>query len=212
MATTDKNERKDDEDGGRGKQALASEQREQKNAPALQRERRSASARPMFPMVGPLGLMRRLFDDLAQLAGVGNEPGPAQPASKQAQGPEGTTFAPRVDVARRDGKLVVQVDLPGVAAENITAVIEDDGLIIEGERRDERQFQEGNVWRSELLYGRFQRVIPLPEGVDPESVEARFENGVLEIALRAPEQKHTGKQIDIKSEGKTGQPRQAESH
>ncbi|MDB4960638.1 MAG: heat shock protein Hsp20 [Myxococcales bacterium] len=206
--TTDKTERKDDQAGGRGTQALAPGKREQESAPAKQRERRSA--RPMIPIVGPLGLMRRLFDDLAQLAGVGNEPGPAQ--KEQAQGPEGMMFSPRVDVTRRDGKVVVQVDLPGVAPENISAVIEDDALLIEGERRDERQFQEGNVWRSERIYGRFQRVIPLPEGVDTDSVEARFENGVLEIALRAPEQKRSGKQIDIKSEGQTDESRRAKSH
>jgi HSP20 family protein len=55
------------------------------------------------------------------------------------------------------------------------------------------------VHRTEIRYGRFYRSIPLPEGADVEQARARFENGVLEVAVPVPEQKAQRKQIPIQS-------------
>ena len=76
--------------------------------------------------------------------------------------------------------------------------IEDNALIVEGERRTERELDEGGIVRTERVYGRFQRVIPLPQGADSESAEARFANGVLEVTIKTP-QRQKGREIEIQS-------------
>jgi HSP20 family protein len=168
---------------------------------------------PWEPSFGPFALMRRLFDDLEQLTGLGSLGrlvGPSiGPAIGPAIGPmfqeleqtfeRDLVFNPQVDVSRRGDKLLVHVDLPGVAPNEIEVTCRDGSLVIEGERHREHEGQEGDVWRSERMYGKFQRVIPLPENADLDNIEARFENGVLEISVKAPVQRAEGRKIEIKS-------------
>jgi HSP20 family protein len=196
MATMNKTEKKDEKNTGSDTLAAPPQQQQLSQRPQEQQRTRGL-ARQRRPSFGPLGLMRRLFEDLAQLSG--SDTNEAQRAQDQGNDASDLMFVPRVDVAQQGDRLLVTVDLPGTAVDDVRVMIEDDAMIIEGERHDEREYQEGEVWRAERMYGRFQRVIPLPEGVDPETAEARFENGVLQIALKAPSQKSTGKQIDIKS-------------
>jgi HSP20 family protein len=139
--------------------------------------------------------MRRLFDDLERLTGVDvpNE----QRGERAAL--DSTIFMPTVEVMRRNDRLVVSVDLPGMRIDDIQVTVDDRALVIEGERRSEHEQEDGDVWRCERSYGEFRRVIPLPEGADPTTTEARFENGVLEISLRAPEPARQTRKIDIKT-------------
>jgi HSP20 family protein len=163
--------------------------------PGLQRMRREMPATGMIPtpfMFGPFALMRRLFDDLAQLAGV------SEPTTELEQLPG--MFVPQIDVQQRDDRIVVHVDLPGTAPADVQLRIEDNALIVEGERRTERELEQGGVVRTERVYGRFQRVIPLPEGADPESAEARIANGVLEVTIKTP-RRRKGHQIEIQPGG-----------
>jgi HSP20 family protein len=122
-------------------------------------------------------------------------------------------FVPTIDVMRRHDQLVVSVDLPGMSVDDIQVTVDDGALIVEGERRNEHEQRDGDVWRCERSYGRFQRVIPLPEGADPTTTEARFENGVLEISLRAPESTKQGRRVDVKTSGNPSDTsRQSSSH
>jgi HSP20 family protein len=110
-------------------------------------------------------------------------------------------WAPDVDVLEREGKLVVRADLPGLSKDDVRVEVQDGALVIEGERRQEREVERSGTYRAERIYGAFSRVIPLPEGVDPDTAEAHFENGVLEVSLRTSEEKARGKRIEIQ-EGK----------
>jgi HSP20 family protein len=152
-------------------------------------------------LFGPFALMRRLFEDLEQLAGVRDPTG--QPGPMQAM------FVPQIDVQQRDDRIVVHVDLPGIAPSDLQLRVEDDALVIEGERRSERELDEGGVVRTERVYGRFQRVIPLPDGADAESAEARFANGVLEVTIKTP-QRQKGRRIEIRSAGEAPRERDGE--
>jgi HSP20 family protein len=69
-------------------------------------------------------------------------------------------------------KLIIRAELPGVKKEEVKAEITDSALIIQGERREEQEKRERNVYRSEWNYGSFYRRIPLPEGVDGENATA----------------------------------------
>ena len=150
--------------------------------------RREASLGKPSTWFGPFGLMRRMFGDLERMMGFGW----LRPFATD-------TYFPQFDVVRRGDKIVVRADLPGLAADDVEVTLDDGSLVVTGERRADREYEEGDVWRSERSYGRFERVIPLPEGVDAESCEARFDNGVLEIELKAPEKEQKGKKIEIKS-------------
>ena len=83
--------------------------------------------------------------------------------------------------------------------------ITDDQLIMEGERRQEREENEGGFYRSERIYGSFYRSIPLPEGVSDEDVKASFRDGVLEITMPMPKREQRHRQIEIGDEGNSGQ-------
>jgi HSP20 family protein len=107
----------------------------------------------------------------------------------------GARFTPQVDIEEHDDKLVVRADLPGVQPDDFRVDIEDDALVIQGERRDERDDSRRGIRRFERSYGAFRRVVPLPAGANVENADARFENGVLQIEI--PVQQSKSRRLDI---------------
>lgn len=95
-------------------------------------------------------------------------------------------WVPDVDVFEKDGKIVVRTDLPGMRSEDIAVSIEGDVLTIKGHREEEKEVKEENYFCSERATGDFVRSVRLPEGVTAEGVEARCENGVLEVTIPKP--------------------------
>jgi HSP20 family protein len=78
-----------------------------------------------------------------------------------------------------DDHIYVEAELPGVAEKDVEVTVHNGMLYIRGERKPEegrRYLYNGRV------YGRFERVIALPESVDPNSVEAKLANGLLHVA------------------------------
>jgi len=96
-------------------------------------------------------------------------------------------WAPQVEMFERGNNLVVRADLPGLSREDVDVEVDDDALIIRGERRNELEDDQEGYYRSERSYGSFYRAIPLPENVDPTSCQATFKDGVLEVTLPKPE-------------------------
>ncbi len=135
---------------------------------------------------GPFSLMRRMYDELERLAFGGVET------------TGGAVFVPRIDVMQLDEKVVIKADLPGLETKDVRITCDRGALVLEGQRQYEHEGHQGDMIRVERTYGRFQRVIPLPEGADPAKADARFENGVLEITIPAPVQDR-GKPIEIKT-------------
>jgi HSP20 family molecular chaperone IbpA len=108
-------------------------------------------------------------------------------------------WSPQVEVFERGNNLVVRADLPGMSREDVDVEVDDDALIVRGERRHEFENDEGGVYRSERSYGSFYRAIPLPEGTDPSACQATFRDGVLEITLPKPQgQQNRARRIDVK--------------
>jgi HSP20 family protein len=93
---------------------------------------------------------------------------------------------------------LMSFDLPGVKKEDVKIDLQENQLIVSGERKEETQGQGGS---RERFYGAFSRSFTLPQNVDASKVEANYENGVLQIALPKTAVTTTGKQIPIK-EGK----------
>lgn len=108
-------------------------------------------------------------------------------------------WSPQVEVFERGNNLVVRADLPGLDRDNIDVEVENDNLIIRGERRNEFEDNKDNYYRSERSYGSFYRAIPLPDGVDANACNATFKDGVLEVTLpKPPEAKSRGRKIQVK--------------
>jgi HSP20 family protein len=143
-----------------------------------------------FFRMNPFSLMRRMTEEMDRVFGdVGQERGSSGDV----------TWAPAVEVSERDGNYVVRAELPGLKPEDVKLEIENDALVLQGERQVEREEDRGGVHRTEIRYGRFYRSIPLPEGANVEQARARFENGVLEVTIPVAEEKTQRKQIPIQS-------------
>jgi HSP20 family protein len=111
----------------------------------------------------------------------------------------GGLWAPQVEVFERGNNLVVRADLPGLSRENVDVELDDDALIIRGERRSDVEDDEEGFYRSERSYGSFYRAIPLPEGIDASACNATFRDGVLEVTLpKPPQQSSRTRRIDVR--------------
>ena len=108
-------------------------------------------------------------------------------------------WAPPVELAYSNGNLVVSAELPGIQDADVQVQINDDVLVIQGERRVEREENDGGIRRTERQYGQFYRAIALPDGADVERATAEFQNGVLQIKI--PIAQSQMRQIPVQTSG-----------
>jgi HSP20 family protein len=146
----------------------------------------------------PSAIMRRLADDMDRLIedlGIGRRGF----GSRSALGGDQGSWTPQLETFRRGDKLVIRADLPGLTKEDVKVEVDDGMLAICGERREEREEDRDDFYRSERTYGQFYRSIALPEGVNESQVDASFKNGVLEVTLPAPKERdRTAKRVEVK--------------
>jgi HSP20 family protein len=131
--------------------------------------------------------------------------GPVLPSAFRGMVREEVGWSPQIEVFERDGKLVVRADLPGMSKDDVHIEARDHTLILEGERRDERKENRDGVLVTERSYGKFYRIVPLPEGVNPEEAKACFKDGVLEVTMEAPKRQSAARSIPIEEKGEQGQ-------
>jgi HSP20 family protein len=105
------------------------------------------------------------------------------------------TWAPAVDVAEEQDKILVKVEVPGMEEKDLKVSFEDGLLSVSGERQFERK-EDRNYHRIERTYGSFVRSFSLPRTVDAAAITAHYTNGVLEIAIPKKEEAKP-KQIQI---------------
>jgi HSP20 family protein len=135
----------------------------------------------------PFSVVRRMMEDMDRFFETFGSAGnlfPGLEAPRQALG----TWSPDVEVSQHDGSLTVCADLPGMRKEDIEIELQGDTLILRGQRHEEHEEQRGNVSYSERSYGSFVRTVALPTRVEPEEVDATFQNGVLRVTLQLPEE------------------------
>ena len=99
-------------------------------------------------------------------------------------------FAPSFDVKETKDSYVFKADLPGIAEKDVELSLSGNRLTVSGKREEEKK-EKGDVFYTwERSYGAFTRAFTLPEGVDPEHVQAEMKNGVLTIVVaKKPELK-----------------------
>lgn len=114
------------------------------------------------------------------------------------------SFAPRVDISEDEKYFFVQAELPGMRKEDVKLTISDDNLlIIKGEKKREETAENNTEGKSfirvERNYGTFTRTFMLPDNVRKDSINARFENGILDITLEKIEpEKPKEMEVEIK--------------
>jgi HSP20 family protein len=135
--------------------------------------------------------MNRLFQDAWGGSGTG--------ALTQRGGEESLlsgSFIPPVDVYEDEHNVVLKMEIPGIDQKDVDIRLENNVLTVRGERKFEKEEKEENYQRVERHYGSFARSFTLPNVVDPEQVNADYENGVLKISL-AKREEAKPKQIKV---------------
>ena len=98
-------------------------------------------------------------------------------------------WIPAMDLVEERDHYVLRADLPGVSEDDVKVELEDNVLTISGDRKSEHEQRKEGYYRVERASGAFSRSLTLPEGIDPESIQARFEKGVLEVRVPKPEER-----------------------
>ncbi len=114
-----------------------------------------------------------------------------------------SNFVPPVDIYEDDHNITIQAEVPGINEKDLDIRLENNVLTISGERKLENEENKENFHRIERQYGRFTRSFTLPSVVDPDSVNADFQDGILKITV-AKREEAKPKQIKIGT-GKTQQ-------
>jgi HSP20 family protein len=107
------------------------------------------------------------------------------------------SFVPPVDIYEDDHQIVLKLEVPGMKQEDLDIQLENNNLTVRGERKFEKEEKEENFHRIERRYGSFYRAFTIPNTVNPESVKADYDAGVLRIQL---EKKAEAKPKQIKVE------------
>ena len=134
--------------------------------------------------------MNRLFDEVMGrgLPSAGGQGG---------QSDQGQIINAHMNVSETENEIRISAELPGVKEDDIDVSLNDDLLTIRGEKRFERKDEKENFHFVERSFGTFQRSIRLPFAVNPDQVQASFENGVLTVTLPKSAQQERTRRIQV---------------
>ena len=108
---------------------------------------------------------------------------------------------PDVDVKDADKEVKITAELPGVKEKDLTVTIDEGGLMLRGEKREEREEEKADHYLAECSYGSFFRQIPLPDGLLTDDAKAKFKDGVLKITIpKSPDMESKRKALKIEVE------------
>ena len=159
--------------------------RQSSSAPATYRDEQSN------PLVGFRREVDRLFDDLFRwpATSMGSSFGPGF-------GSAGRALAwPNLEVNETDQELRITAEVPGMGEKDVELLVEDGILTLRGEKKSESEDKERGY--SERFYGRFERRVALPNGIDEEGAKADFRDGVLTVTIPKTAEAERGRRIPI---------------
>ena len=124
--------------------------------------------------------------------------GSAFPALRGVRAETRLAFAPRVNLRETDDEFVVTAELPGLEEKDFEVVLEDDVLILKGEKKSHQESEVKGWRRVETTTGSFERRFALPFEADADAVKAAYKNGVLTVTVVKPaEAKPQVAQIEV---------------
>lgn len=142
------------------------------------------------------GEMNRLFDEM--FGGLARRSG-----GRQGEG-AADSWSPALDVTHEDGDVLVRAELPGVKPDDVDITLSRGVLTISGQREAEQEQRGQGYYVRERRYGSFRRSLVLPEGIDEGNVDARYENGVLEVRIAGAAAEQEPKKIQIRRRDSEG--------
>ena len=108
---------------------------------------------------------------------------------------------PAVDILDKETTCEIAAEVPGIGPDNLEVKIVDGRLLIKGEKKDSWEKNESDCHLSERHYGAFERSFSLPEGIDPDKIEASLSNGVLTVVVPkgAAAAKNASGKVEVKA-------------
>lgn len=182
-----------------------SSSQQQQSTSMQQRGRSGLSREGYYPSLGgglfsmsPFALLREMTDLMDRSFG-------STSTSRQGGGARNapSAWAPAVEICQQENNLTIWADLPGMDPNDVKLEIDNDQIVIQGERKQEHNEEREGFHRSERVYGSFYRAIPLPEGAKADDIKAEFHNGVLQINVPLEQPKSSRRQIQIQGGGGT---------
>ena len=92
-------------------------------------------------------------------------------------------WIPSVDIKEKDGMYLIRADLPGVREEDIQVEVNNDQLIIKGNRRKDSSGNDEQSHIVERYYGPFERVVKLPNGINESAIKKEYKDGILLVTI-----------------------------
>ncbi|MCF8260626.1 MAG: Hsp20/alpha crystallin family protein [Melioribacteraceae bacterium] len=105
------------------------------------------------------------------------------------------SFRPTIDISEDKKNIIVEVEAPGLTKKDLKITLKDNILTIEGEKKREEEKKDQNFYRSERVYGSFKRSFTLPVEVNSDKVDAKFEDGILNIRIAKLEEKPKNEKV-----------------
>ncbi len=128
------------------------------------------------------------WEPFRELAALQSEMSRVMNGLLEGNGRTTQSWVPTVDVWETEDEVVYAFDLPGIPEDRISVELEDGALTVTAERARAEKVGDDRFFRYERRFGTFTRTIGLPQGVNEDAVNARYEHGVLEVHVRKPEQ------------------------
>ena len=111
---------------------------------------------------------------------------------------KGITFTPAAELQETEDAIYLKLEVPGLEGKDLDVQVTAEAVAIKGERRQESQTENNGMTRSELRYGSFQRVIPLPTRIQNDQVKAEYKDGILNLHLpKAEAEKNKVEKVNI---------------
>lgn len=105
-------------------------------------------------------------------------------------------FAPSCEITEQENNYLMKVDLPGVKKDQVKVEVDGDRLTIRAERKEEKEENTKKRHLSEIAYGSYVRSFSVPQAIDPNKIEAKFDDGVLTVTVPKA-QANKAKQISV---------------
>jgi HSP20 family protein len=129
---------------------------------------------------------------------------PFREVSRGVLAGELTGFVPTFDVKETNDSFVFKADLPGIKESDLEISLTGNRLTVSGQRQEDKKDEADTYYAYERSYGAFSRSFTLPEGVDPDQVQADLKDGVLNVVIRKkPEVQPKRIRLNATNEGET---------
>jgi HSP20 family protein len=128
------------------------------------------------------------WEPFREIAAFQNEMSRFMNGLLEDNGRSSQNWVPALDIWETDDEVVYALDLPGIPEDKISVELDDGALTITGERERTTEESQERFYRFERRYGTFSRTFGVPQGVEENDVRAEYNDGVLEVHVKKPEQ------------------------